>query len=545
MKIVLIIAIICGNVAFAQSGLTETEKLAATSKIWGFLKYYHPAVADGKFDWDNELFEVLPKVKTAKNREQLSQIFIEWIHSLGKVKLCKKCKDYSVEEYFDKNLDLRWINDDNLFTNRLSEELLMIRDNRHQGNKYYVTANGRVGNIKIKNETIHDELNWDNENLRILSLFRYWNIIEYFFPYKYQTDQAWNDVLHDMIPKFLYSNTELDYHLAMLELVVNLNDSHAGFSTKLLREYFGEKWIPARFKVIDGKAIITGFFNDSLAKKDDLRIGDVLTKIDGKDIDQLINENKKYIPASNNSIKLRNAPYFVFRGNSDSVIIDFFREDVLTSKTIGRCNIQELNFNAEKKTQWEIIDDNIALVNMGELRIKEVPGMMEEILNTKGLIIDLRQYPNGTLKSLLKYISSRRIPLYKKTVPDLNYPGRYIWKVGNDYGNVGELIYKGKVVLLINEFTQSQAEATAMGLRTGDNVTVIGSQSSGADGNICNIEFVGGFETMFSGIGWFYPDGRETQRIGIIPDIEVSQTILGIQQGRDQVLERAIEFLEE
>ena len=46
---------------------------------------------------------------------------------------------------------------------------------------------------------------------------------------------------------------------------------------------------------------------------------------------------------------------------------------------------------------------------------------------------------------------------------------------------------------------------------------------------------------MISGIGVYYPDGEETQRIGIVPDIEVKPTVEGIRTGRDELLERAIE----
>ena len=45
---------------------------------------------------------------------------------------------------------------------------------------------------------------------------------------------------------------------------------------------------------------------------------------------------------------------------------------------------------------------------------------------------------------------------------------------------------------------------------------------------------------MISGLGVFYPDKRPTQRVGIIPDIEVKPTIAGIQAGRDELLERAL-----
>ena len=42
------------------------------------------------------------------------------------------------------------------------------------------------------------------------------------------------------------------------------------------------------------------------------------------------------------------------------------------------------------------------------------------------------------------------------------------------------------------------------------------------------------------GPGVYYPDGRETQRIGIVPDLEVRPTIAGIRAGRDEVLEAAV-----
>jgi len=65
----------------AQEILSETEKLAATGKVWGFLKYYHPEVAKGKYNWDKELFRVLPLVRNANTKEDLSQVFLDWIET--------------------------------------------------------------------------------------------------------------------------------------------------------------------------------------------------------------------------------------------------------------------------------------------------------------------------------------------------------------------------------------------------------------------------------------------------------------------------------
>ena len=53
----------------------------------------------------------------------------------------------------------------------------------------------------------------------------------------------------------------------------------------------------------------------------------------------------------------------------------------------------------------------------------------------------------------------------------------------------------------------------------------------------------GGIRTMISGIGVFYPDRTETQRVGIVPDIEIKPTIEGIKKGKDELLEKAIELI--
>jgi C-terminal processing protease CtpA/Prc len=79
-----------------------------------------------------------------------------------------------------------------------------------------------------------------------------------------------------------------------------------------------------------------------------------------------------------------------------------------------------------------------------------------------------------------------------------------------------------------------------MALRTAPGALVIGSQTAGADGNVSKIPLPFGLSTYISGIGVFTPQGGQTQRVGIIRDIEAVPTIAGITAGRDEVLETAI-----
>jgi C-terminal processing protease CtpA/Prc len=84
-----------------------------------------------------------------------------------------------------------------------------------------------------------------------------------------------------------------------------------------------------------------------------------------------------------------------------------------------------------------------------------------------------------------------------------------------------------------------------MAFRTVPGAKVVGSTTAGADGNVSFITLPGNISTAISGLGVYYPDGRETQRVGIVPDVAVTPTIRGIREGRDEVLEKAVQLIEQ
>lgn len=520
--------------------ITENQKIATSIKIWGFLKYYHPEVASGKFDWDEQLINLMKLTEKTTNKEELSSVYVNWIKQLGSINKQKTNSD-SKTKYINRNFDLTWTQNNNFLSIELSQLLKNIEENRHKKTQHYVKAN-KVGGIELNNEKEYKEFDWKSKELRFITLARYWNIIEYFYPYKYAADKKWDDVLMNMIPKFVNPKTEEEFHLAMLELVVCIDDSHGVFFTPLTNKYFGEKWQSARFDIIDNKAIVTSFHNDSLAKINDIQIGDVISKVDGKTINELLLKNRKYTTASNEAIKLNNNYYSIFKGNADSMLVEVERNGVISTKKYNCYLWEDLKFKNPVKEKWKLINDSVGYVNLGDLIITVVDQMMKELDDTKTIIFDIRNYPRGTIYKIARYIVPNNTQFVKFTIPDLTYPGKFKWKDGMNCGTSNEKKYKGKVILLVNEETQSQAEFTAMAFQKAENVITVGSQTAGADGNVSEVRLAGGFWSLMTGIGVYYPDESETQRVGIKVDVEVKPTIKGIKEGRDEVLEKALEL---
>ncbi|PKM93507.1 MAG: hypothetical protein CVU84_15115 [Firmicutes bacterium HGW-Firmicutes-1] len=74
---------------------------------------------------------------------------------------------------------------------------------------------------------------------------------------------------------------------------------------------------------------------------------------------------------------------------------------------------------------------------------------------------------------------------------------------------------------------------------------VMGSNSSGTDGNIAVFSLPGGIETAITGVGIYHPDKSETQRVGLEPDIYIEPTIIGIKKGRDELIEKDVDLIKQ
>jgi C-terminal processing protease CtpA/Prc len=188
---------------------------------------------------------------------------------------------------------------------------------------------------------------------------------------------------------------------------------------------------------------------------------------------------------------------------------------------------------------------NVGYINMGDLNQNQVDSALAIVRNTSGIVMDVRNYPRGTMYRFAQFFNPEARPFVRFTRVDSTFPGQFNWErapiAGSASGNPDH--YRGRVAILVDETTQSHAEFTVMALRTAPENWVIGSQTAGADGNVTLFSLPGGIRTLFTGLGVYFPDGQPTQRIGIVPDIEVRPTLTGIRARRDEVLERALVYI--
>src|SRR5262249_4086603 len=154
--------------------------------------------------------------------------------------------------------DLGWLDDATRLSDALRKRLREIETADRGDVQYYVSLAPGVGNPVFDNEVGYPKMEFPDDGYRLLALFRYWNVIQYFYPYKYAIGEDWNGVLDEFLPRFLSASDALQYRLSALELIARIHDTHANlWGDRFLEERKGGYRAAAEVRFVEGKAVVT------------------------------------------------------------------------------------------------------------------------------------------------------------------------------------------------------------------------------------------------------------------------------------------------
>lgn len=521
------------------------DNLSVLGRLWGFLKYYHPAVTDGQYNWDYELFRVMPQIAAAKGEKERSQILADWINTLGSL---PEAKDYTVHdpEMYSSRIDLNWLEDTKKFSKPLIRKIHEIKNAYRSDriNYYAIPFRGGARWHNFDAEKNHAEITWEDQGYRILSLFRFWNIMEYCFPYRDLTDMPWSEVLNHYLPLFASTKSKSEHLLNLLSLTARIDDSHgrAMVDSKAIQEglperFFSKKRYRATIdETADGKFVVTE------SRTNELKRGDVLLRIEGKSPADLVAEIAPYVTRSNPAVLSRNVRNRLLNADSSLFVTILRNHEPIEMKLTEYGNASK---EREKKQEYDFASQQILYFDAGSMRAGEFAEKLKQNPDTKGVIIDLRNYPPfGFIHPQIgeAILPEEKIFLWYSSYR-LDYPGSYkrynVGTIGRDNPDY----YKGKVTLLVNEDTQSLGEMSAIALRTAPHAVVIGSTTSGADGNATTFTLPGNIVVSYSVFSAYYPEWELCQRTGVKIDIPARDTLEDILSGRDALIEKAIEYI--
>lgn len=520
----------------------ELDALVLTTKVWGFLKYHALAVTSGQHHWDYDLFRHLPAILAATDRDAVERELVGWIDSLG-VLTQTKCTAPPSDAVMKPRL--AWIEHTG---QALRAKLRAVHSARNCGQQFFVSLAPGVGNPVFDNEPVYGQIKLPDAGYQLLAVMRFWNMVEYWFPYRDLIDEDWDVVLRDALPRVALAHTSAEFEFEMAALFARADDSHANlWSAVVRRPPAGACALPVSLRFVEGKIVVKRLLTPP-EQPTPFRVGDVVSSIDGVPVADTGVADRRYYGASNERARQRDIARALIRGECGAVRVRVVREaplDVDAQRVDPKTLSMNLALADDRPGEtFQKLSEDVAYLKLSSIKAADVPKYLESAAGAKALIVDIRGYPSDfVVFALGAHLVEKAAPFARFTQADLSNPGAFGW------GAVAKLEpqeprFGGRVVILVDELSMSQAEYTAMALRASPRAIVVGSGTTGADGNISNIPLSAGLRGAFTGIGVFYPDRAPTQQVGVRIDVRCEQTIAGIREGRDEILECALRELQ-
>lgn len=407
-------------------------------------------------------------------------------------------------------------------------------------------SRSQSGLVVSRPDKTYKENEYPGKELRLLAAIRFWNVIHYFYPYKHLLGEDWDAVLEEFLPRVEAAQDAREYGLALAEMATHLHDSHVSVRARALSEHFGTGSLPVSLREIEGELVVTLLAADDSAKASGLEVGDVILKVDDESAHDLMRRLGRYITSSTpqahaytvmNRLLLAGPP-----GSSVTLTIrgrdgkERERKSTRVPRGVPPANKGEV---------LKILEGNVGYADLTRLTVPEVDGMFERFKESRAIIFDMRGYPRGTAWAIAPRINTKQAPyaadFRRPLVGALSDGSYHFLQPIPDRG--GKPLYRGKTVMLIDERAVSQSEHTGLFFEAANGTTFIGSPTMGANGDVTTLTLPGDIVVSFTGHDVRHADGRQLQRVGLVPHIEVRPTIKGIREGRDEVLERARAFL--
>lgn len=376
----------------------------------------------------------------------------------------------------------------------------------------------------------------ESECTRLSGIVIAWNALQHFYPYFDVVDVDWDRELTTALESGLTDETAEDYLATLRKLAAALQDGHAIVDNPRVRP---TGFLPVSVAWVEGRVVVTADGHPTLER------GDIIESFDGADI-QVVLKTLEQENSGSPQYKRYLAVSKLGAGEEGSPVqLGISRGGEKIDLTVQRASAEGV-VRRTLPPMIEEIEEGVFYVDLDRAAMADIDARMTEIASARGVIFDLRGYPKGTHQVIAHLLTEPDTSKDWMRVPQIIHPDHvepvgwqnHGWEVQPIEPQIG-----GRVVFITDERAISAAESV-LGLVAGYELAeIVGQPTAGTNGNINPIDLPGHSEFYWTGMKVVKLDGSQHHLIGIQPTVPVEPTILGVNEGRDELLEKALEVV--
>ena len=379
---------------------------------------------------------------------------------------------------------------------------------------------------------------------RLLMASRIYSIVTIYFPHLSQA--AFDAQYGEYLSRVLKTEERRDFDLASMEFAATLHDGHTWFYDDWLDKKYGQ---PVGFIAYP----IDGYWTVIRSAIENVKVGDVITKIDGSPVDQVFAANRKYISASSD----RDAGVSFF--DTPAIFPERFTLTLDDGRqaVVDRVNDKKKEEgNPKTEGRW-LTPGAVAYIKVPTFHGIETQAQalqyFREFHSAQAIILDVRGNPGLGAASALQIAlmtkpytswinssSARGGALLRNA--DVAHPERSEITTTDTVISPRDPVYSGRLFLLVDRGCTCACEDFVMPFKFAKRAILVGETTAGTFAFTTFNRFDNGMMLNVTAIRRTFPDGSRFEGVGISPDVEVHPTARDLKEGRDVVLSRAIEM---
>lgn len=393
--------------------------------------------------------------------------------------------------------------------------------------------------------TVPERLTGENLYVRLGDIVITWNIFQHFYPYWDVVKTDWPAQLPIAFTSAYKDKNAQDFKQTLRRLVATLKDGHG--KVNYVREPDpNNRAFPFAWEWIENQLVVT-----RVADKEnkDVQVGDVVLEIDGVNALDALKEFDPYISSGNENYIRMISTYDLAAGKEGTrAVIKMKRGDKIHKATIDRSLpiMKYYSLVRNKREKYKKIGDDIHYMHLANISMKEIQEKLPELEKAKGIICDLRGYPNGN-HDLIKHLLKEKDTHKWMFTPRVIYPDheKVTYRESGWGLEPAEPHLSAKIVFITNCWAGSYAESYMGYIKGYKLATIVGGATAGANGNVNPFDLPGGYNVRWTGMKVLTHDGSTHHTVGVLPDVPMQRTIKGVLEGRDELLEKAIEIVKQ
>jgi len=383
--------------------------------------------------------------------------------------------------------------------------------------------------------------NPDTRDTRLAALLLAWGILAHFHPTLDIPPADWAAALRAALPEAAAAVDREIYRKAVLRLLARVDDP-------LVNDYlhrddppFG--WLPVEWEWIDDRLVIT----EATRNVPEVRLGDVVLDVDGKPAAEALAAMEPFVSAATPQARRSMALTYLNTGAPGSSI----------NLRLERPGAPPFAVTLRREKRSSIPMDTLlppvaeprpGIVYVDLLRIDddELERQLPRLAAAKGVVFDLRGANPRVSTILLSHLAPHTVDTLTWEVPVFQRPDRQISLFLHSVTRLQARAPRitGRVAFLADARTFRESERMLETVEAYHWGEIVGAATGGNVGNPNWSNLPGGWTVTWTGRRALKHDGKTLlDRTGIHPTVPAARTLRGVADGRDEVIERAVEIV--